>query len=162
AADGEWNEAIAALDADPNFANHEDGKRFGEEYGPQLGLVPLGPDPQSGLQEFWDVDSGDRPERAADGKIVVRDTMGVVFVLLPGALVRFPREDLATGPFYFDWVKPAPELFDLRIDPFFVSKYEMTQGQWLHVTGANPSGHAPTGSLCRKPHALTHPVEFLP
>ena len=53
---------------------------------PQIGLVPLGPDPDSGLFEFalYDDDTT-LPERdPRGGKLVLKDDFAVVFVLLPG------------------------------------------------------------------------------
>ena len=41
------------------------------------------------------------------------------------------------------------------LSPFFLSKYEMTQGQWLRFTGRNPSSYQP-GALVK---SLLHPVE---
>ena len=32
---------------------------------------------------------------------------------------------------------------EVTLDPFFLSKFEMTQGQWQRATGANPSHHHP-------------------
>jgi formylglycine-generating enzyme required for sulfatase activity len=32
---------------------------------------------------------------------------------------------------------------EVALDPFLISKYEMTQGQWLRATGQNPSHHQP-------------------
>ena len=36
---------------------------------PIEGLVPIGADPASGLQEFWHVATGERPLRGEDGKL---------------------------------------------------------------------------------------------
>jgi formylglycine-generating enzyme required for sulfatase activity len=46
----------------------------------------------------------------------------------------------------------------ITLDPFFLSKYEMTQGQWLACRGENPSFfHEPEPSDPSDP--LSHPVE---
>ena len=43
------------------------------ELAAQTGLVPLGPDPVSGLWEFWHVATGSEPMRGGDGKLAVED-----------------------------------------------------------------------------------------
>lgn len=90
---------------------------------PQLGLVPLGPDPGSGLQEFYDLrSSGDIeriPRRNAQGRIDSFPEMGVVFVLIPGGEIR-----------------------GSAIQPFLLAKCELTQAQWARIT------HGSTPSLC--------------
>jgi formylglycine-generating enzyme required for sulfatase activity len=52
----------------------------------------------------------------------------------------------------------------VTLSPFFLSKYEMTQGQWLRLAGANPSLYGPHNHLSiwsrSRPRAsLLHPVE---
>ena len=52
---------------------------------PQLGLVPLRRNAQSGLWEFWQVQSGAEPEwNAARGAWNLREETGIVLVLIPG------------------------------------------------------------------------------
>ncbi len=47
----------------------------------------------------------------------------------------------------------------VELDPFLISKYEMTQGQWLRVTGGNPSRYAPEYAISGFPYSLLHPVD---
>jgi formylglycine-generating enzyme required for sulfatase activity len=47
-------------------------------------------------------------------------------------------------------------IHDVRLQPFFIGKYEVTQGQWLRVMGVNPSVYNPTFD---KLFTLAHPVE---
>src|SRR4029079_15725053 len=60
-----WTEAIAAI---------RDEKRCPRYRGlvltPQMGLVPIGQDKNSGLWEFAHVQTGEEPARGADGKLV--------------------------------------------------------------------------------------------
>jgi formylglycine-generating enzyme required for sulfatase activity len=44
----------------------------------------------------------------------------------------------------------------VSLSAYLLSKYEMTQGQWLRVTGENPSYYQPPGGLTP---TLLHPVE---
>src|SRR5690606_27522659 len=66
---------------------------------------------------------------------------GVVFVLLPGGYLRVPRppqlQAIANG--ISESEAADGKYIRVRIDPFFLSKYELTQSQWLTVMGSNPS-----------------------
>ncbi|MCR9245049.1 MAG: bifunctional serine/threonine-protein kinase/formylglycine-generating enzyme family protein [bacterium] len=84
----------------------------GVELTPQLGLVPLGANPQ-GYQEFWHASSGTQPTRRADGTLAINPESGIVLVLLPKA--------------------------NQAANAFFLSKYEVTQAQWQRAMGHNPS-----------------------
>ncbi|MEZ6195358.1 MAG: SUMF1/EgtB/PvdO family nonheme iron enzyme [Planctomycetota bacterium] len=89
-----------------------------------------------------------------EGRILVTEELGIVMVLIPGGTLRMPRRDAdrATSN------EPGPIVTLAR---YFLSKYEMTQGQWLRLAHENPSRHAPgTGNGedgC--PIDLRHPVE---
>jgi formylglycine-generating enzyme required for sulfatase activity len=152
---GAWGAAIARVTADPRFR--------GLALEPQLGLVPLGPDPDSKLEEFWQLETGDRPQRdAGSGRVVVAESTGLVLVLLPAATLRFVDSTESPGvPICDPRAAAGRGVRDVALDPFFCSKFELTQGQWLRLTGANPSGHAPARSECRSHHDLRHPVEML-
>ncbi len=108
---------------------------------PQPGLVPLGADPESGLQEFWHVQSGARPVRdEASGRYVIDGDAGVVLVLLPGGEFYLGSSAKRGQPNYargviFNEVPPV----QLSLDPFFCSKYEITQGQWERTMGRRPN-----------------------
>jgi serine/threonine protein kinase/formylglycine-generating enzyme required for sulfatase activity len=155
-----WSEAVAAI---------SDRRRFpayaGLELAPQEGLVPLGPDPDSGLWEFGALDDSGRLQ-TRDGNSRLSDPGpddGVTLVLLPA------------GEFWMGCQAVSPDLpnFDpqsrphegpprrVRLEAFFLAKYETTQGQYRRVMGDNPSlwevGDRPTyvGVTPR------HPVEFL-
>ncbi len=126
----EWNEAIAAIRSSDGVTASTLYEHF--ELTPQLGLVPIGMDQESHLWEFLHVLSGTpgtaTPKRDKQtGRVIPDGAMGIVFVLLPGG--GLPLEDGA---------KPDHR-HSVRLDQFFLSKYEMTQGQWLRLTGDNPS-----------------------
>ncbi|MDP6410260.1 MAG: bifunctional serine/threonine-protein kinase/formylglycine-generating enzyme family protein [Planctomycetota bacterium] len=134
---------------------------------PQLGLVPLGRDPRSTLWEFLHPVSGAAPERdeASERWIVGADT-GLVFVLIPGGSFTMGSQfDDPEGPAFeprtvheiFAAKERPPRAFDVA--PFFLSKYEMSQGQWLRLEGRNPSLHSPGTLRGRVRHDLSHPVE---
>jgi formylglycine-generating enzyme required for sulfatase activity len=131
----------------------------GLELVPQVGLVPLGPDPNSGLFEFWLPESGVAPEPEVDpgspGRWRMRGESGLVLVLLPGGPFKVGAQSADPAGWRFDPVSGNPlqanTFQPATLAPFFLSKYEMTQGQWRRVTGTNPSLHVEGGEA--------HPVE---
>ena len=50
----------------------------------QMGRLPIGPDPASGLWEFAHLMTGVPAERGPDGKLILSEEAGVVLVLLRG------------------------------------------------------------------------------
>jgi formylglycine-generating enzyme required for sulfatase activity len=71
------------------------------------------------------------PERdPATGRLIPSGDMGIVFVLLPGGTLPAA---VADGK------RTTHGRGSVRLDSFFLGKYEMTQGQWLRLTGSNPS-----------------------
>ena len=127
----------------------------------QMGLVPLGRDPGSGMFEFWHVLSGSEPEWGPDGVVPYED-MGLVFVLLPGGRFTMGSQRLDPhAPNHISTQTHDNELHphDVWLSPFFLSKYEMTQAQWQRLSGANPS-HWAANSRTFEISAL-HPVENL-
>ena len=129
-----WDEAIAAIKASDGATASKLYEHF--ELTPQLGLVPIGMDKESLLWEFVHLASGkpgkEIPLRDAQTqRLIPTGDMGIVFVLLPGGtLPAYPIADDDAG---------EKKRQSVRLDPFFLAKYEMTQGQWLRVTGTNPS-----------------------
>ncbi len=131
-----WAEAARAVAADPRY----EGLRLA----PIEGLVPIGCDPASGLQELWHVPSGERPERGRDGRLRLTERSGLVLVLIP------------PGPVVGRFAQAEREV---RQEAFLLSKYEMTQGQWLRLTGDDPSEFR-VGFMQRgRRFTRLHPVE---
>jgi formylglycine-generating enzyme required for sulfatase activity/tRNA A-37 threonylcarbamoyl transferase component Bud32 len=136
-AEDAWRACIESL------AGSDHGRHIRLE--PRCGLVPLRHDPATLLWEFWHVASGDRPEwdEELETWFVGRDT-GLVLVLLPGG--AFPMGARRPGP---DEPEDTPNVDPLAtalstpvhevvLAPFFISKYEITEGQWLHVFSELP------------------------
>lgn len=162
-----WRDAIASI------ANDEQCACYGGLAlpGPQVGLVPLGRNATTGLWEFWHVESGQRPVLRSDPDqgylgVELTEATGMVFVLVPGGrftIGALRQGDTDSGTAAIDPSAAQMEQFvhDITLPPFFVSKFEVTQGQWLRLTGERPSflqgervvrGHQPD---------LRHPVEQL-
>lgn len=158
--DVEWQDAVQSIRNDcPAYQG------LGLE--PQLGLVPVGRDPNSGLWEFAHLQTGEVPDRDDDGVLSLTETTGLVFVLLPGAEFLMGSQNESSEKPNFDPDSRVDErpVHSVSIEPFFLSKYEMTQSQWLSISATNPSYYSPdtydpNWSL-REPRnrVLLHPVE---
>jgi formylglycine-generating enzyme required for sulfatase activity/serine/threonine protein kinase len=152
-----WQDAIASI-ADPTQCPLYGGLTIV----PQIGLVPLGRDPDSGLWEFWHVLSGERPQRDANGRLRVEDDSGIVLVLVPGGTFWMGAQKRESATPNYDAAAAANEQSPREVDlaPYFLAKYEVTQGQWQRATGTNPSEYAAGtdwGGVGTVPR--THPVE---
>ena len=155
-----WDRAIQSI------ANVEECPQYkGLKINPQVGLVPIGHIPELGLWEFVHLQTGTIPKRRADGKLIITENTGLVFVLIPGGSFRMgavkPHAKGATGSPNIDPEAGGNEspVHEVTLSPYFLSKYEMTQGQWLRFTGENPSVHGPDTNIAGKWHSLLHPVE---
>ena len=160
-----WEEVIEAI------ADEADNPRYGGlRIKPQLGLVPIGMDPRSKLFEFVHVQTGRAPVRDAKGDIVVTAETGIILVLIPAGtfVVGAQKDDPQAANFdeqarpMDGWVKLGGVREVTIHKPFFISKYEVTQAQWLRATGANPSAVRPgTATPFKRDVTLAHPVEFV-
>ncbi len=156
----DWDRAIASI------ASRAECPRYdGLVLKPIFGLVPVGRDPESGLWEFAHPRTGSAPERGPNGRLLLREGSGLVFVLVPGG--RFDMGAVKPGPDHppggsnvDPYAKPNEgPVHPVTLEPFFLSKYEMTQGQWLRFTALNPSLYGPDCWFGGKQHSLLHPVE---
>jgi formylglycine-generating enzyme required for sulfatase activity len=129
----------------------------GLELSEQIGLVPLEPDLDTSLWEFWHVESGDRPVRdTLTGKWAVGGQTGIVLTLVPGGTFWMGAQNTEPNQVNYDPLMIDHEvLHQVSIPAYFISKYEMTQGQWQRVVQFNPSYYSPP----RVENTLEHPVE---
>jgi len=131
-----WQEARTAIRSHPAYD--------GLDLDIQPGLVPLGPDPRSGLWEFWHVATGDEPQRESDDSWVVTEGMGLVFVLIPsGSFWMGAQPEDPDAPSYDSEARGEGPVTEIQVPAYFLSKYELTQGQWSRIVGWNPSTHHP-------------------
>lgn len=145
-----WNAAIAHIAADARFHKFI--------CPPVPGLVPLRPDPASGFYEFYAPDTGAAPVvDPATGIYIINEETGMVFILLPGGPVTRGRAPLDESEIVF--ADEIPRNF--KLSPFFISKYETTQAQWLRVMEGNPSDHKPGRPALGIHFSLVHPVESI-
>jgi len=134
-----WDSAIASIADETRFPCYG-----GLTIEPTIGLVPLGADPNSGLFEFAHLRTGTIPARDIDGRLQLSDLCGLVFVLIPGGKL-----------------KTAESEREHVLEPFFLSKYEMTQGQWLRIAGQNPSQMKAGQNRADQIISLLNPVEMV-
>jgi formylglycine-generating enzyme required for sulfatase activity len=154
-----WEEAIEAIAASPAYG--------GLTLAPQLGLLPLGVDPDSGLWEFAHLQTGEPAVRGADGKLVLIEATGLVLVLIPGGTFWMGAQKWDPAGHNHDPGAQGNEgpPHEVTLSPYFLSKYEMTQGQWERFVGRNPSNYGPQNydsSLWnreRRGWSALHPVE---
>jgi serine/threonine protein kinase/formylglycine-generating enzyme required for sulfatase activity len=139
-----WEDAIDDVARDETY--------HGLRLRPQTGLLPLGADPRSGLQEFAHLQTGLAPARGDDHELMLTAESGLVLVLIPGGQFEMgpPEEDEPTRP--------------TTVEAFFLSKDEMTQAQWERTNGHNPSVYGqrfyyPHWNRENRPWSAVHPVE---
>ncbi|MEM9799696.1 MAG: SUMF1/EgtB/PvdO family nonheme iron enzyme [Planctomycetota bacterium] len=161
-----------------------DGRSASESYGagtldlePQVGLVPIGMNPVTGLWEFyhlrsaWDPHGEASPEdlpipdHAEDGSIDVRPETGIVFVLLPGATFTMgAQSDDENDPNYENEVDTDEAIHEVSLEPFFMARHELTQGQWMRLgAGDEPSqyGYGFQNRGVDRSVERNHPVESI-
>ncbi len=148
-----WAEAITAVRSSPKYG--------GLELVPQLGLLPIGTDPDSGLCEFAHLQSGEPALRGAQGQLVLSEATGLVFVLIPGGTFWMGAQRTDPNGHNFDPLANPEEtpVREVKLSAYFLSKYEMTQGQWLRFVGRNPSSYDPGTKFGDKTCSRLCPVE---
>jgi formylglycine-generating enzyme required for sulfatase activity len=165
-----WEAAIEAIRRSDRYLLPNHGQFILQ---PQVGLIPLSAN-ENGYWEFWHVLSGSAPRATPPGtpsasRWQCSGDEGVVLVLLPGGtFLRGAQADgshpSASDPLARPDEGPPNEQV---VEPFFVSKYEMTQGQWRRASGVNPS-YFQRGTLLRDArgerldlldYTEAHPVE---
>lgn len=151
----EWAETIRGIGRSKRYPKRT--------YAPQAGLVPLGRDPASQLYEFLHLAShrGPLPHRNARGQVEITEDTGLILVLMPGGKTTLGAQRASRSANRFDAhaAKNETPVHSASLEPFFLSKYEMTQGQWARLRGKNPSHCGPETRFGDRQHSLLHPVE---
>jgi formylglycine-generating enzyme required for sulfatase activity len=122
---------------------------------PQLGLVPIRKDPDSGLWEFWHIATGDRPAIDPDtGDLIMTAASGIVLVLLPGG--SFWMGSHPDDPFHLK----EERRHRVTLTPFFMGKFEVTHAQWNRIMSGDTSAFFPPGTMVGgKKTTELHPME---
>ncbi len=68
----------------------------------------------------------------APGSVWVEPETGMEFVYVPGGTFEM-------GDLFGDGHSSEKPVHTVRLDPYYIGKYPVTQGQWKKVTGENPS-----------------------
>jgi formylglycine-generating enzyme required for sulfatase activity len=159
-ADVEARHAAASSIRRRSIAEHEEawraaieGVRTSEHYGGRVlarqeGLVPLGPDPVSGLHEFAHVGSGSIPKRdPATGRLTDADDTAIVLVLVPGRTFWMgARTDPRERNHDPEAVPDEAPVHEVTLSPYFLGKHEITQAQWRALTGGEDPSHYKAGA----------------
>jgi formylglycine-generating enzyme required for sulfatase activity/predicted Ser/Thr protein kinase len=155
----DWDSAATRVLADPRFS--------GFQLRPQFGLIPIGPDKTSGLEEFLHLEThaGEIPRRGADGSIPFLPTTGIILVLCPGGAVFHGAQKADPSGKNFD-PNARDDRFEspverIEIEPFLASKYEMTQEQWMRAGGRNTSVYAVPFESGVGRHEAKYPAESM-
>lgn len=157
--------------------------------GVQEGLIPLGPDPVSGMEEFLHLESHEYdaqlgtvqlPRRRAlsdedaRGGVVMKPGTGVVLVLIPAGRFLMGAQSTDREAPNHDLQADGDEapVHEVVLAPFFLSKYELTQGQWSRAASNVRAGEVrpftyPAGAfgtdekITPQPVDATHPAETI-
>jgi formylglycine-generating enzyme required for sulfatase activity len=199
-----WEDAIARIRANPKYRISEEQRMKLGPVGapaslfdvtgsmtlkPQVGLIPLGPDPVSGLEEFlhlethghdWSEVTVQLPERRPvseedpRGGIAMTPQTGIVLVLIPAGTFSMGAQKKDPEKPNFDPQALADEapIHEVPLGAYFLSKYELTQGQWTQAAARTSAAETTPsryglgsfeGQPMIQPSAVdgTHPVEYV-
>jgi formylglycine-generating enzyme required for sulfatase activity/serine/threonine protein kinase len=140
-----WRQAVAAIAQSPHYSNLN--------LSPQTGLLPLGENPRSKLYEFWCPLTGERPQLDPVSGRLLNQSGGMVMVLIPGGSFDMGSPESELGH------RKNEEIVHRTVAPFFMSKFETTQGQWKRVFEENPSEYAAGTTYNNQPFTDLNPVE---
>lgn len=155
----EWSTAHEAIQASNLYG--------GLQLIPQLGLVPIGANPETGLWEFYHLESRERPTFSSETGLVRNENTGIILVLIPGGSFFMGAQSPGSDNSITANIDPSATTIEqpvhrVTLDPFFLSKFELTQGQWLRIMGENPSAYMigrKVGDPEQKVISALHPVE---
>ncbi len=139
--------SVEGLDAGARWARTVEEIAAAPAYGglviaPQLGLVPLGADPDSGLFEFAALATGAPPRRDDAGRLIQGEESGVVLVLVPGGRFAMGAQSSDPAAPGYDEGAEASEapVREVTVEPFFLARHELSRAQWLRATGVGAGG----------------------
>ena len=146
-----WDDVRKSVAANPRYR----GQRIELADADVQDLVPIGENPATGLFEFYHLPSAwdgaqdpwsiAIPRHRADGSLEGGPELGIVFVLVPGGIVRIGAQGMDPSlPLYDEEHDPRSAVHQVDLSPFFAARHEVTQAQWSRLwTGAeamrNPS-----------------------
>ncbi len=169
-----WRAAIEEI-ADPARCPKYAGLRTP----PQEGLIPIGADAETGLYRFLHVESDALGLEVTEEILAglrtdprAQPDRGIILILIPGGtFMQGARPPAEMDEEYLDKTGKHPPNVDLDVHPeeqpphqraveaFLISRDEMTQAQWLRLTGVNPSVHSVGATVSDRKIEPTNPVE---
>jgi formylglycine-generating enzyme required for sulfatase activity len=106
-------------------------------------LVPLGPDPESGLPELAVAGTGEIPTRDASGRLALGPDAAIVLVRLPAGRFRRGATRDPEDPYPDEQAEELEgPVREVTIRSFLIAKHELTVAQWARLTGT-AAGPAP-------------------
>lgn len=145
-----WQSTIQEISSKPIYQ--------GLKINPQVGLVPIGFSPE-GLAEFAHIPSGQVPKRGPKGELIIDEESAIVLILIPGGKFVMGSPENEFGHQYNELQH------NVNLAPYFIGKHEVTQAQWIRITGANKAHYKPGDNKLGRPGnqviTLLHPVEMV-
>ena len=164
-----WRDTIDSVHADLRYRS--------VALQPIEGLVPLGVDRDGGLYAFCVDGTGNIPE-LVNGTVKPRLGDAVVLLLVPpGSFNLGSQCDDKDGPDFFplldermstneklverqQWSE-GPMVVGLRMSPYLLAKYELTQDQWLRIGGSEWSQNRPDPEAGEGDSEKLRPVDMI-
>ena len=76
------------------------------------------------------------PQLGEDGSVAMTADSGIVFVLIPGGTFTMgAQKSDPSGPNFDDLAVDNETPHEVDLDPYFLARHELTQGQWLRLSG---------------------------
>ncbi len=148
-----WDSVLSILESGSRYASCKIELHIED----MVGLVPLGPNPATGLLEFYHLRSawdGTTDPRALEipahdpetGYIEPRADAGIVFVLLPGGTTRVGAQPANDELAHFDRLARKNEwpVAELELAPYLIARHELTKGQWNRLWSGAESFRRPS------------------
>ncbi len=172
----DWAAARAAIKAADDVVASKLYRDNPIDLSPQMGLVPIGMNPKTKLWEFYDLRSawglaaGKDPAALPipkhdleSGHIAVANDTGIVFVLVPGGTFTMGAQSKdRDAPNYDERARDDERPHSVTLAPFFLARHELTQGQWLRLTGGEmPSQYRAGTAHGRQRVRFSNPVEHI-
>ena len=113
------------------------------------------------MWEFAHLASGEPPKRLANGTLRMKTASSIVLVLVPGGELTLGSQARDAASARWDPAAQPNEWppHTVSLEPFFLSKYEMSQAQWFRSNGENPSKWDIGTALGDQFATMLHPVE---
>ncbi|MCA8973642.1 MAG: SUMF1/EgtB/PvdO family nonheme iron enzyme [Planctomycetes bacterium] len=150
-----WDDVRRQIRASATYAGQDIELRDEDVFG----LVPIGVNPVTGCFEFYHLRSACEASRdpatlpiptiAPDGSVGMDGATGIVFVLIPGGTFTMGAQSGEPAAPNHDEDANGDEEppHEVTVQPFFLSRFEATRGQWQRMFDIDPSYYEGTPEL---------------